>query len=138
MPAPYIHIYKDNPTSGGTDGTLVSEGTEGSPISAGPINPYDSEVSSPIKLALRCQSMCRTSGNTVLTPVGDTAGMWALAPDNAGSPGAWQEYGASLTISSVINDTNYIFWVKARSQYGENTHMDISVNIRVQATVVPV
>jgi len=131
----YIHVYQGaSITSGGTEGTLVSEGTGLSPISV-TLNATNNEVSSPIKLALRCETGYQTVGNTVITPTGTTASKWQLAPDNAGSAGTFGAYGDPLTISSVIGATNTLFWAKAKSTSDETPINDSSVDLEVTATI---
>lgn len=44
-----IHIYKNNPTAGGKDGSMVSEGTNGNPITIGPLDASKNEESAPNK-----------------------------------------------------------------------------------------
>jgi hypothetical protein len=39
----------------------------------------------------------------------------ALALDNAGSPGTWAAYGASIAIPAGVVSTNTIFWAKAKA-----------------------
>ena len=51
----YIHVYKNNPTATGTDGTQVSEGDGTQAISI-TLNATNNEESAPIKLALRCDT----------------------------------------------------------------------------------
>jgi hypothetical protein len=264
----YIHVYNGTPTSGGTDGTVVSEvlpftgsiasgsptvsttsvntstltigqaitgagipaGTtisakptsssltlsanatltltqslmvQGNLITTNTINATTNEVSSSIKLALRCDTGYATLNNTTVTPVaafsftGDTqsgnasiinisidtknlgigqrvlgtnipAGAtiativssssitisvnctgtatgvnitqgdpakWALAPDNAGSPGTYGAYGAALTIASSIDGTNYIFWTKAKSTSDESPINDITISLQTSAQI---
>lgn len=132
----YIHLYKDNPTAGGTDGVQVSEGTELNPVTVGPLNGTTGEESAPIKLALRCEAGYQTYGNTTVTPVGTNADKWALAPDATGSPGTWCAWGSGLTITDVIGATNYIIWAKARAVAGEVPQNDISVDLQIGATIV--
>ena len=134
-----IHIYKGTVTAGGTDGTLVSEGgAQTSPITVGPLNATNNEVSTDQKLAIRCDIGFATSGSTTITPTGTTAAKWALAPDNAGSAGTYGAYGAALTISSVINAVNTIFWTKAKATSDESPVNDVSVSLQVSATVAAV
>lgn len=130
-----IHIYQGAVTSGGTNGTQVSEGTETSPIIVGPLNATNNEESAAIKLAVRCDAGYNTSGNTVITPTGTTADKWALAPDNAGVAGSFGAYGSALTISSVVGTTNTLFWVKAKASNTENPVNDTSVDLVVSATI---
>lgn len=129
-----FHVYKNNPTSGGTNGTLVSEGTGSSPITVGPLNASNNEESAAITLAIRCESGYITTGSTVITPVGTTAAKWALS-DNGSS---WGAYGAALTISTLIGATNMLFYAKAKATADENPANDSSVSLQVQATVAAV
>lgn len=130
-----IHVYQGSVTSGGTDGTKVSEGTETAPIIVGPLNATNNEESSAIKLAIRCDTGYNSSGNTVITPTGTTADKWALAPDNEGVAGVFGAYGSALTISSVIGTTNTLFWVKAKALSTENPSNDASVDLVVNTTI---
>jgi len=131
-----IHVYKGTVTAGGTDGTLVSEeGAQTAPITVGPLNSTNNEVSTDQKLAIRCDTGYVTSGDTAITPTGTTAAKWALAPDNAGVAGVYGAYGAALTISSAIDATNTIFWAKAKSTSDESPVNDVSVSLQVSATV---
>lgn len=131
----YIHVYQGAVTSGGTNGTQVSEGTGSAPIVVGPLKASLNEESDPVKLAIRCEANYETSGNTTITPTGTSAAKWALAPDDEGSPGAFGAYGAVLTISSVIDDTNTLFWVKAKATSGEIPTNDTTVDLVVSATI---
>jgi len=115
----HIHIYQGAVTAGGTNGTQVSEGTNLAPVSVGPLNATDNEVSDPVKLAVRCDEGFITSGNTIISLTGETADKWALAPDNAGQAGTFGAYGAALTITAPVGDTNTIFWAKARATEDE-------------------
>ena len=130
-----IHIYQGAVTGGGTNGTQVSEGTGVSPIVVGPLKASLNEESDPIKLAIRCESGYEAVAGTTITPTGTTASKWALAPDNAGSPGTFGSYGAALTISGVIGTTNTIFWAKAKATSGEAIGNDTSVDLVVAATI---
>lgn len=132
----YAHIYKGLPTSGGTDGTLVSEGTGLTPVSIGPLNIVTNEVSDPVKLAIRCVTGYKTVGDVTITPTGTTAAKWALAPDSSGSPGTFGAYGAALTISSEIGATNTIFWAKAKATNDESEANDVTVTLAVAGYVV--
>ncbi len=132
----YIHIYQGDVTSGGADGTLVSEGAGDAPITIGPLKASVNEVSDPVKLAIRCDTGYITSGDVTITPDGYSADKWALAPDSSGSAGTFGAYGAALTISSAIDATNTLFWVKAKAANDEpNPANDISVNLAVAAVI---
>ena len=126
----YIHLYKDNPTASGTNGTLVSEGNGLSPVSV-TLNATSNEESSPITLALRCEAGYETSGKTTITPTGTTASKWALSLDGT----TWENYGSILTISSVISSVNKLFYAKANSDSSETPVNDSSVNFQIQATI---
>lgn len=132
-----IHVYQGTVTAGGTNGTQVSEGTGSAPIVVGPLKASINEESSAIKLAIRCDTDYETVGNTTITPTGTSSAKWALAPDNSGSAGVFGSYGAALTISSVIDDTNTLFWAKAKATNDETTPVnDTTVDLRVVATIV--
>ena len=134
----YLHVYKNNPTAGGTDGTLVSEGDGSSPIIIGPLNAVNNEESAALKLAIRCESGYVTGATTSITPTGTTATKWALAPDNSGSAGTFGAYGAALTLASGITATNTIFWAKAKAVSTENPANDTTVDLVVTcATIGP-
>lgn len=132
----YIHVYMNNPTADGTDGVLVSEGTEQNPITVGPLNATENEESAPIKLALRCDAGYKTSGTVTIKPVGETADKWALAPDDGGVPGTWTDWGGQLEIADEIGSANYIFWIKARATSDEGPKNDATVDLQVQAMIV--
>jgi hypothetical protein len=132
----HIHVYDNNPTGGGTDGNIVSENTGLDPITVGPLNATANEVSADQKLAVRCDAGYVTSGNTTITPTGTNAAKWALAPNNGGVPGAYGAYGAALTIATVIDATNTLFFAKAKATSDEpNPVNDATVDLVVAATV---
>jgi hypothetical protein len=133
-----IHMYKGTITSGGTDGTLISEGDGSNPITVGPLNATINEESAPIKLALRCDTGFTTVGNVVITPQGTNMDKWALALDNAGAAGTFGAYGASLTITDTISTTNKIFWARAKAVSTEDPVNDTTVDLTVQATIAAV
>ena len=122
-----IHLYKNNPTAGGTDGSMVSEGTNGNPIIIGPLDASKNEESAPLTLGIRCDSGYATAANTVITLIGETANMWALSLDGV----TWQSYGTALTITGVINATNTLFYCKAKTVGTENPLNDIGVKLKV-------
>lgn len=126
-----MHIYKGNPTAGLTDGTQVSEGTGMSPISV-TLSATNNEESSPIKLAIRCDIGYQTVTDTIITPDGTTAAMWALAP----ADGVFGEYGAALTITDTITADNTIFWAKAKAVDSEAPQTDVSVGLSVSYSVL--
>ena len=137
-----IKIYKGTVTSGDTDGTLVSEGTGLEPIESGalvvPAEGY--AEGSAIKLAVRCDEGYETvesgSKHATISIVDSThVDKWALAPDDSGSPGVFEDWGDPLEFLSQIDDTNTIFWAKARVAYTEEPANDTSVDIQVEALI---
>ncbi|WP_378955373.1 hypothetical protein [Pelosinus sp. sgz500959] len=130
----YLHVYKNNPTEGGVDGSQVSEGTELNPITTSALNGTNNEESASIKLALRCDTGYNTSGNTTVAPMGASASKWTLSIDGT----TWGAYGAALTISTVIGVINTVFYCKAKAVSGESPANDVSVDLQISGNVVAV
>ena len=137
-----IKIYKNNPTAGGTDGTLVSSGTGLNPIESGAIKVPESGYAEGnwIKLAVRCDTGYETvedSSRHARISIEDSAKvtMWQLAPDNSGQPGTAEDWGDPLDFLSKIGATNTLFWVRARAAHTEEPANDASVDIQVAATI---
>ena len=133
-----IGIYFGEPTPGDTDGTKASEGTGAAPITIGPLDTAANQESSPMKLAIRCDSGYTAAAGATIAISGTTAAKWALAPDADGSSGTFGAYGASLVISSAIVATNTLFWAKAKTESSESPLSDTSVDLVVTATISPV
>ena len=124
----YINVYNGNPTVGLTDGTLVSSaGAQTNPV-AFTLDASQSE-SATAKLALRCESGYHTQGNTVVSFTGTSAGYWTVCDTENGT------YANTLTITSSIDATNTIFYVKASSASSETPNLDTTVSIQVVAKV---
>lgn len=132
-----IGIYFANPTAGGVDGTRTSEGTGLAPINIGPLDTATNEVSSALKLAVRCDSGYKAATGATITPTGTSAASWALAPDNAGVAGTFGSYGAALTFSAEIPDTNVLFWAKAKAASSESPVEDTTVDLVLSAVITP-
>jgi hypothetical protein len=130
----YLHLYKNNPTAGGTDGSPVSEGTGLNPIATNALNAAINEESTIIKLALRCEVGYNTSGDITITPTGTTSSKWALSADGI----TWGAYGAVLTITTVIGVVNTIIYCKAKAISGESVVNDSSVALQLIGNVVAV
>jgi hypothetical protein len=137
-----IKIYKGTVTAGQTNGTLVSSGTGLNPIESGAIKVPESGYTegSWIKLAIRCDNGYETVEDTsrhARISIEDSTGvtLWQLAPDNAGSAGTPEDWGDPLDFVSKVDDTNTIFWARARVAYTEEPANDTSVNIQVAATI---
>ncbi len=133
----YINLYTNNPTAGGTDGTVVSlDGTQTSPISV-TLDKTKAE-SKAIKCAIRCDAGYKASGDVTISLSGTTAAKWKLAKDSnyadaaaALTSAAWAD---SIAISGVTT-ANTIFWVKASSTTDENPTKDTSVSIKASCTI---
>ena len=137
-----IKIYKDNPTAGGTDGTLVSSGTGLNPIESGAIKVPAAgyQEGSWIKLAVRCDTGYETvedsSRHARISIIDSTkVTMWQLAPDNSGQAGTAEDWGDPLDFLTKIGATNTIFWARARVASTEEPANDTSVDIQVAATI---
>ncbi len=137
-----IKIYKNDPTAGGTDGTLVSSGTGLNPIESGAIKVPAAgyQEGSWIKLAVRCDTGYETvedSSRHARISIVDSTGvtLWQLAPDNAGSAGTPEDWGDPLDFLTKIGATNTIFWARARVASTEEPANDESVDIQVAATI---
>ena len=136
--ASLIKIYDGSPTAGDTDGTLVSSGDGSNPIASGPLKANENEVSSAIKLAVRCddgyQTIEEDSKHAALTIVDSTStDKWKLALTSDGlSTATW---GAGLDITTLIDDTNTIFYAQARAVDTEDPVEDTTVDIKVEATI---
>lgn len=127
----YINVYKGTVTAGATDGTCVStDGVYTEPISV-TLNATNNE-SKKIKLAIRCETGFTTVGDTTITDVNDLNDRWKLCLTENGT------YADTLTISSVINATNTIFWAQASSADTETPTADRSVSFAVVATIAAV
>ena len=135
--AELLHIYMNNPTEGGKDGTEVSSGTELSPISV--LLDAGKGEQKAVKCAVRCESGFHIDGEVTIKFVGDHADKWKVALHNgytvntALESADWKD---SIALSSV-GDTNVIFWVKARSSADELPQQDTSVDIQAEGLLVP-
>lgn len=135
----YLNVYMNNPTAGGTDGTLVStDGAQTSPISA-TLDASKAE-SAVIKLALRCGAGYVTDTNGAsITFEGSTASKWLVAysASNTGDTAPSESaFASTATIPVQIKQKNVIFWVKATSTTDENPANDTSVKLKVSAKIV--
>lgn len=56
----------------------------------------------------------------------------ALALDNAGEPGTFGDWGAALTITDTIDDTNTIIWLQVRALAAESIpYNDAAANLSI-------
>ena len=134
--AELLHIYTNNPTKGGKDGTEVSSGTELSPISV--LLDAGKAEEKAVKCAVRCESGFHIDGALTIKFVGDHADKWKVAMDNkytAETVLESAEWKDSISLSNVA-DKNTIFWVKALSGVDEPPQQDTSVDIQAEGLLV--
>lgn len=133
--ANYINLYTNNPTHGGTDGTVVSSnGAQTSPFSV-TLDASQSETKY-IKGAVRCQNGYYTVGDTVISFTGTTSNKWSIAPYTADSDNmSALTFTDSLTISNQINANNVCFWLKVSSDATEEPSTDITTSVQLSATI---
>ena len=75
--AELLHIYMNNPTEGGKDGTEVSSGTELAPISV--LLDAGKGEQKAVKCAVRCENGFHIDGTLTVKFVGDHADKWKVA-----------------------------------------------------------
>ena len=134
--AELLHIYMNNPTEGGKDGTEVSSGTELAPISV--LLDAGKGEEKAVKCAVRCESGFHIDGTLTVKFVGDHADKWKAATDNkytAETALESAEWKDSISLSNVA-DKNTIFWVKAVSTADEKPQQDTSVDIQAEGLLV--
>ena len=134
--AELLHIYMNNPTQGGKDGTEVSAGTELAPISV-LLDAGKSEEKA-VKCAVRCESGFHIDGVLTIKFVGDHADKWKAATDNKYTAETALESAEWKDVISLQNvrDTNTVFWVKALSSADEQPQQDTSVDIQAEGLLV--
>lgn len=128
MANPYLNLYMNNPTAGGTDGTAIStDGTYTAPL----VVTLDASVSETkvVKLGIRTQSGYTTVSDTTITDSGDTNDRWKLSFD---SDTGWAD---TITFTDTIRATNTIFYAKASSDSNEQPTTDRSVSFDVNAVI---
>lgn len=131
MANPYINLYMNNPTAGGTDGTAIStDGTYTAPLTV-TLNASTNE-SKKIRLAIRTEGGYETYGDTTISDSGDTNDRWKLCLTEDGT------YTDSITFTDTITATNTIFWTQASAANSEEPVTDRSVSFEVQAVIIAV
>lgn len=132
-----LHIYTNNPTAGGKDGTEASSGTGLTPISV-TLDASKAE-SAAVKCAVRCDEGYKIDGDVTVTLKGTTSAKWQLAQDNSYADGAAALSGAAwasnITLADVA-ESNVVFWAKAMSSTDEAPQKDTSVTIEATGKVV--
>lgn len=128
MANPYINIYKNNPTAGLTDGTLVStDGEFTSPINF--VLDATQNESKILKLAIRTEQGYVTTGEVTISDVNDTNDRLKLS---------WTENGTfadSISTTDEITAVNKIFYAKGSSVSSERPQTDNSASFQVSCVV---
>ena len=131
-----LHIYTNNPTEGGKDGTEVSSGTELAPISV--LLDAGKGEQKAVKCAVRCESGFHIDGELTIKFVGDHADKWKVAMDHNYTTDTvltaadWKDEIALSGVGTV----NVIFWVKATSSSDEQPQSDVSVDLQAEGLLV--
>ena len=134
--AELLHIYMNNPTEGGKDGTEVSSGTELAPLSV--LLDAGKGEQKAVKCAVRCESGFHIDGTLTVKFVGDRADKWKVAMDHNYTTDTvltvadWKDEIALSGVSTV----NVIFWVKAMSSSDEQPQSDVSVDLQAEGLLV--
>lgn len=132
----HIHLYMNNPTAGGMDGTEISSEDNTLPLTV--ILDASEAEEKAVKVAVRCDSGFAVDGDTAIYFEGTNAAKWQVAEDNSFTSDTaltlalWQ---STLTITSVAA-TNIVFWVKATSATTENPQNDRTVKLVAEGLVV--
>lgn len=138
MANPYINIYKDNPTAGAKDGTVVSTGgAYTAPISF-LLNAAKNDNQT-IKVAIRTENGYTTMYDTEIYTQYTTDALTTVRQFNnlKLSWNANSSFGAKIQVSSRIGNTNKIFYVQASANESENIKVDKSIRLVVKCTIVP-
>ena len=134
----HLRLITNNPTQGGTDGTVTPIPAATIPINA--IVNTGTANHSLVKVALRCDEGYMTTGDWEVSFIGTTANNWSVA-DGAFYPteelAETATYTDSLTLSDVIRNTNRVLWLKASTDGVESNVVDTSVSLRVWGRTVP-
>ena len=138
MASKYIYLYVGNPTSGGTDGTKVTQDDDYTSAVTATLDASKNE-SAQIKLAARCDAgYTTTSDGATVTLTGDTAAKWKLcySKDFVGNDAPTSDlFGDTCTLPQV-GTTNVIFWALASASDDEVPHNDKSVHIVLTAQII--
>ena len=135
--ARHLHLYMNNPTADGVDGTEISSGDDTLPLSA-TLDASQSETKA-MKVAIRCDSGYEIDGDTDIYFEGTNTSKWQVAEDDdytdAATALTYANWGNSITLANVAA-TNVVFWVKATSTSGEDPQNDRTVDLIAEGLVV--
>ncbi len=132
-----LHIYINNPTAGGTDGTEASSGAGTSPIAV-TLDAGENEEAA-VKCAVRCDSGYEIDGSVTVERSGTSAARWTFCADDGYADGAAAIDAGTFTdtlLLSGVAAANVIFWAKASSDSSEAPQKDTSVTITATGKVV--
>lgn len=135
--AKHLHLYMNNPTAGGVDGTEISSGDDTLPLSV-TLDASQSEAKA-MKVAVRCSSGYKIDGDTEIYFEGTNAAKWQVAEDSEYADAAtaltYASWQSTITLANVAA-TNVVFWVKATSTSGEDPQNDRTVDLIAEGLVV--
>lgn len=131
MANPYINVYTNNPTEGGTDGTAVStDGALTAPISFS-LDAAKNETKVQ-KCAIRTETGYITQGTTTISDNNDYDDRLKLC---------WTEDGTfadSISTTNPIDSVNTIFYAQASSASIETPTTDTSASFKVTCVIASV
>lgn len=137
-----LFLYNQNPTSGATDGVLVSSDADFSNAIAMKLNSTSGEEKIE-KLAIRCEAGFMVEGQARISfEVNDTKSelddeakqaiikKWALSLDGE----SFSPFGEAITVSNV-EDKNVLVYVKCKAEQGELPNNENRLQIVLEGTV---
>ena len=137
-----LHLYMNNPTAGGVDGTEISGGDGSLPLTFN-LNASANESKAKI-CAVRCESGYSIEGGCEIYFTGASAGKWTVALNDFSSSedpetmaldfANWEN---AITIDNV-STVNSVFWVRATSSSLESPQNDTSVILHADGEVVEI
>ena len=136
----YINIYKDHPTAGEQDGTLVSmNGTQTNPLGV-TLNAIKNEKKI-IKCAIRCNRGYNAVETTKISFSGTNWDKWEIAADENfvdEEEASKANFGSELVIKDKITTVNTIFWIRVSATDFESPIVDTSVSIKLESVIAEV
>ena len=122
-----IGLYNGSVEVGNQSGALVSSSNRVTFVLNSSLNEEKEQV-----LAIRTlEENHKTVGETVVALEGSSKAKWALSLDGE----TWGNYGESITITEEIRNANKLIYVKAKAVEGEGAATDVSVSIKITATI---
>ncbi len=135
-----IKVYTGSPSSGGTDGTLVTSGTDVTPVETGaikiPTTGY--EEGDWVKLAVRCSTGYETVeeySRHVRISIEDSGGVDKWQINNTNSTTGASAWGDPYDLLSQVDDTNTIFYARGRAAHTEIPIKDRTVKVDATALI---